>query len=842
MKTVTQNFKDAQKAPSPVMVRQVWYKRRYWQESTKSYIWETNWTQYTEDKIVQVSNVTWQLDIQTLNQFKTSNVTLTVENLKNQWRNDNPYGIFSPDATSPIYGYYPYWMKFQIRAGLQFGSSHTTEVVNIFTGVATEYTVDSATGAMQITLTGEEALVIGSNAESVSTTVTNEVLTGAVDGSNKVFTTAHNGVGIFSEVSDNGITKRAGTDYTISQLNDPLNPGKITFIAAPTAGHTVRGSYLYWKTTQKFEDLVTALLNQAGIPGGNQFVSPVTFPSNIINTHIWQVQADWNGGSLTAIDSASIPNSIEYLYSNAQTWNNATTGWTVATYNFGTPATFNNDGTGDYFLCNETSTDTSKGIYAYRSLTQLYGDWIMTFNFPADPGINGQARVVFGLIVGAVGTPAFPTVQLPFQNALVMDCQVLHGGTTFNNISMYLTDGSGSTINGSAFLNGVAFAFNTNYTIRVRARPNVSRTFDVYLNGVFLYTFSSSTTAGTIPTSNTYFGYFSKMQMTNGQKLYFLTNGISTPTTTTGQGVWVSAAVDFGATPNAWTQLLYTQTLNGGAVTYYTATSADNITYDAYVVLPGNQVPGSALRRYVQVKIVIDISNGDPVVTNASIGAVTSSTTITLANFTGMSCYDAITALAKFCNYEFGFDGSENFFFRPKNPGNTPVFTFTESDFGIRIVQKVNGYDRVYSKIRASYAGYLKDIADDGLNYQGPLPRSGYNLLQVDGGSILISSDADVATGLAGSFFNYYRLPRRRVKVQTKIIPQLDISDVVSASFQDLYPTRWFIGDTSTYVGDSSKSLYGPEEQVLQALNMKVVGMRIDTEAWQTEFDLEEVI
>ena len=44
---------------------------------------------------------------------------------------------------------------------------------------------------------------------------------GTGNGSNKDFTTAQPGVGIIVEVSLNGLKKKAGTDYTVSQMNDP---------------------------------------------------------------------------------------------------------------------------------------------------------------------------------------------------------------------------------------------------------------------------------------------------------------------------------------------------------------------------------------------------------------------------------------------------------------------------------------------------------------------------------------------------------------------------------------------------------------------------------------------
>lgn len=849
MKTVTQNFLDAQKQPSPVYVRQLWYKRRYWVESSKTYVWETNWTQYTEDKVVDVSDITWQLDIQTLNEFKTSNVTVTLDNLRNQWNPENPYGMFLKDAGSPSYGYEAYWTKFQIRAGLQFGSTETTEVVPVFTGVATDYNVDSETGAMQITLTGEEALLIGANAEAVSTTVTNETLTGTVNGSNTIFTTAHNGVGIFTDISDNGTSKRQGTDVTLSQLNDPSNPGKVTFLVAPAAGHTIRGSYIYWNASQKFETLVTSLLNQAGIPGGNQQVSPVIFASNIINTHTWQTTADWAvGTSLTAIDTTTLPNSIKVDFNNSS-------GQAVATGYGGSLSHWTQAHTGTAFWLEspagvdiEFTGGSVNGVTTYGSLYASQGNSVGGWRFSSTAANAGNMNANFAIYYFFMAS-SISTANGVNTGTLGYSIGLNIAGNR-NKISLLKhSNSSGDPTANATVLGTYTPAVDTNTHDYVIVRYPSGRMI-VYYDGVSIIdtTDTTYTAAGFVclylispdrnaggGLNNHDFGILGSGSF--GETIYFPANTIT--------GTWISGAVDFGSTPNAWTQFLHSETLNGGTVSYFTASSADNITYDSFLAVPSNGQIASTLRRYLKVKAILvstTASNQDPTTSTITVGSITASTVITLANFTGMTCYDAITALANFANYEFGFDASENFFFRPKSSGSSAVFSFTESDFGLRVVQKVPGYDRVYSKIRATYAGYIKDITDDGLMYLDPLPRFGYNLLDINGGNILISSDADVATGIAGSFFAYYRLPRRRVKIQTRILQQLDISDVVNATFQDLQPTRWYVGDTSTYIGDSSKTLYGPDEQVLPPLNMKVVGMRINTNDWLTEFDLEEVI
>ena len=109
MKTVTQKFTDNLLRPSIKVIRSVQYKRRYWNGST--YVWEGSWTSLNENAVASVSAITAQLDTLQQNEFKTSTVTAVLKNFRNEWRPDNPYGKFGPDATSPTYGYEPYFMK-----------------------------------------------------------------------------------------------------------------------------------------------------------------------------------------------------------------------------------------------------------------------------------------------------------------------------------------------------------------------------------------------------------------------------------------------------------------------------------------------------------------------------------------------------------------------------------------------------------------------------------------------------------------------------------------------------------------------------------------------------------
>ena len=81
------------------------------------------------------------------------------------------------------------------------------------------------------------------------------------------------------------------------------------------------------------------------------------------------------------------------------------------------------------------------------------------------------------------------------------------------------------------------------------------------------------------------------------------------------------------------------------------------------------------------------------------------------------------------------------------------------------------------------------------------------------------------------------------MKVRTKMMEWLDLSDTVSVTFNDNIPARpWTFGDTSVNFGDQSLYFFGDADQTAKNMLCKVVGYRHDTENKTSEFDLEEII
>lgn len=74
-------------------------------------------------------------------------------------------------------------------------------------------------------------------------------------------------------------------------------------------------------------------------------------------------------------------------------------------------------------------------------------------------------------------------------------------------------------------------------------------------------------------------------------------------------GTWQSATLDLGATVNALGGLTKTEILNAGTSAYFTRTSADGSTWDPWVAVSGSGQINSTVRRYMQARADLALSN-----------------------------------------------------------------------------------------------------------------------------------------------------------------------------------------------------------------------------------------
>ena len=826
MKSVTQAFKDWINKPGLIRSRSVYYKRRYWSQASIAYVWEADWTLIPESQVSRVDPVTAKLDLEGLNEFKVSNLNLVLRNDSNEWLDRNKDGKFGPNSTVPT-GYEPYWTKFKIHYGFEL-SDGTPETVCLFTGLATDFIPDVKTGIMSVRIEGLEAQLVKANAENVSTRIVEENM-GTGNGSTADFTTVQPGVGIIEYVSVAGTTKKPGTDYSVSQLNEKSLGAKITFetAAIPTAGQVVRITYRYWKQNRKVEDFVADLLTEAGIAGANQIIDPVVFSSIINNIFTQTTQTDWLAGTVSDIDLYKNAGDVSLDY-------NTTTQLTLLS-NFASSAgwwmTCGGSPVSNYY---EFTGGYLRGVLdanAIKLQSRNCGTWTMKYKFEE---VTNSPEIGFFFLCsnffkyggGGSNPDRYPnsyevrinktTVQLNF----------------WDNAQWLVGPGSWAVL-GSAALTGDT----SEHTVRVSRTPYGR--MRVYVDDVLMIDATHLSQSPYVPQYPYLIVRFQGTAWSRVDDLYYPNATLT--------GYYVTQYLDtLVTTPISWGKLKATHVVPlPSTIAYYTRVSADHVTWDDWVAVADNWQVMSALKRYLQVKAVftkLSSNDNEPTISELAIDYKNNQTLVSMGNFTGMTVYQAIQAFGKFSIYEFGFNSDETFFFRNRRADANVDIELAHGKNATEIVPQGNGYDKIYNEVQATYDAYVAIVKDDGLSPDSPSARFLKKRMTVDGGNILLPTDTDVASGIASMFYVYYSKPRKRFKATTKMLPHADLSDTVSLTWTDVNPERpWLVGNQDVAIGDDLK-LWGGGQEIADRILCKVVGVKHDTENEKTEFDLEEII
>lgn len=276
MKTISADYKAIQKSSLIYPVRKIELFRRL----ATGLGWELTPVDITTE-VVRLDRLSWKLDTDALNEFKASNIRIEVDNSERVW-----------DGTSSRFsGFLVYRSRIRITLGLKVND--IDESFPAFTGVIEDVNEDSSTPTVQLDVESIDALLRTQSGEAAGVLVTNELL-GVGDGVTAEFTTSQFPVGAIKEIRVGGEALRPGLRYSLSNLNDPLQPGKVTFISAqPGPGQEVRADYVVWKRDQEIHQVVNDLLATVPqVPVG--VVEPVVFDPPVEREVLHTLQGDFN--------------------------------------------------------------------------------------------------------------------------------------------------------------------------------------------------------------------------------------------------------------------------------------------------------------------------------------------------------------------------------------------------------------------------------------------------------------------------------------------------------------------------------------------------------------------
>jgi hypothetical protein len=331
-----------------------------------------------------------------------------------------------------------------------------------------------------------------------------------------------------------------------------------------------------------------------------------TFKSYIASTPLTDTdtgQSDFETGTLTNIDTTSVPGKISKKWFPIDTFADA-----EITTN---PAWTQHNGSGSWAVVSgalnypvRTSVADAFPYNIATPLTQVTGTWRTKAQVASiASGLNSVYRFYF-----MAGT--YNSSTRNYINSYYI--KISKG--IANGVGLWRTDAAGSETNLANSSDDVGTTYK-----ELRVTRNSSGVINVYLEQVLIITYTdtnitSSTnmafavegisTVGPPPLYNT--------GSTNFDDVYYSPTLDGTSTFSSSQAVYESAAIDQGSTISA--EGIFQATVVTPASTslaYYTATSADNVTYDAYVATSLNGAILSTARRYIKVKVVFTTPSDD---------------------------------------------------------------------------------------------------------------------------------------------------------------------------------------------------------------------------------------
>jgi hypothetical protein len=846
---VSQAFKDVwQKKQGGRDFRKVSYKRRYWNGS--AFVYEANWTDLDDSKIIGVGPIPMQLDTPRANVYRTSQISVRLDNTNNEWiQGTAPPSIFAADAIATL-GYRLYKTQVQVQFGY-LKQDGTKEYTALFTGLIVRSRPTSKDDEVVLEVTSRGLLLENADAEKVSFTFTLENCIPATgDGSNKVFETTSVGVDHLTDVQVNASSLTQGTDWRVDNLNQVVEPGvtgraRITFTTAPTAGHTVKASGLRWKTNQAIESLVADLCEEAGIISSERTIVPVTFPGGVSGSKTIDTEAQWEaaGAAKTNISTDAFPGSI------IRKWflqDNFTDGdytldptWTVHVNTGGTVSV----SSGKFTVTHPSTANGNILVSVPWRVAKNTGSWRFKVDkFGLDQlnpsSVGNDVRWYFFLDSNAF-SGNFPT-----GNGYAL--KVLGGGGGLGvpiQLVKYTVSGTVETVLASST------AFTSVGDIRVTR--DASGNFNVYDDGSLIMTATDTTHS-----TNTHMMLcVNQVNASTGVSSGFIIDEIhwtqeldgSAVAASDAAAVYESEEFDLLAAPTSWGILERTHVLNSGTITYSTAVaSISGGPYDAYVAVGGAGEILSALKRYLKIKVEITPASGSwtsPETQKLVANFQNTQVFVALANFSGQNCFDAIEVYAQISNYEMGLDGDGKFFFRPKDVTPSPILEINQENAIISVNEADQGFEDIINVGRVRYNGYFNEYDGADAGEASPTSEQEYGrIVQDEAYELLLANDVNIGRGRAQAIYEAGFRPKRKLRISTWIIPWLELSDVITVSVFD-HPLL-----KQTIAGDPLQAgfayfMAGEAQNVLaRDLDMKVVEYKPNLDANQAEMLLEEVL
>ena len=806
-------------------VRKVSYKRRYWNGS--AFVYEAEWRELAMRDFLDIGTKNEALDTVQANIFKTSNITLRLRNLDFRWSPYNTAGLFGADDVAEN-GYQAYRTMFKVEAGYTLADG-SDELPIQFTGYLVDFNMPPFGGVFEADIAGRALDLEEADAQEISDPVSDgEVSPSVGDGVITDFRTTAVGVAFIDSVYVGETLKVEGSDYTISDVNDVDQGALIKFKVPPQlADGDITWNGSTWKQNKKVEELAELLCDYAGIESADRTIEPVLFPSGAPGFKQISDQAGWENGSLLQnISAEAVVDSITRKWMLVDDFSNN---------NYTSPRAWTFSGSGTPSAASgylSVAMSPSQQYIMHTPLVAAAGTWRFRAKYTPSSTPGGQFNIFFQKLGTNYLSDGY-AIQYngPYDgvNPVVTLRRMLYTGGSYTYYSL-----------GTIFQSAVPSGWHE-WVITKSDTGEIK----VYYDNTLMLT-----------VTDTSFGsasYFAITGATAGDDystgeiddIYYAPLVLDGTAAFDGEpaAVYESEEFDLLEAPTAWGRLEVSEILNSGSIVYSTAVRDPSGTWDDWTEISGTGQILSDLKQMLKIRVAITPAAGSmtpPSCRSVKANFTSSTIFVSLAVFTGMNCWQALESLADKCNYEIGVDASARFFFRSKNTSTTPVLELDQRDV-VRVSSFKPGWKEVRNVSQVYYAPYRKKYDSSSLPETAPTSENifGERLLNKTMTGFLLANDADIATGMAQIGHDDRYRPRRRLRVDFRLIPFLELSDPIQLALY-INPI-----DEDTVFGDplQVRPMFGANYAVpLRPTLFKVLGANQQYQAGITSAQLEEIL
>lgn len=615
-----------------------------------------------------------------------------------------------------------------------------------------------------------------------------------------------------------------GVDYNVSRLDDP-RAAEIRIEVAPAAGVTPLVTGERWLEDQLAEELVEALCDEAGIPEAKRIIAPSLFPGGLSGQVTVNDQVDWEDATLNeGLETADEPGSVfipvplldASLYETIDDFDDG---------DFTSNPAWNQQGSG--------AASVSAGVL---SLGNAGGN--VALSVPRTDAI-GMWRLDIGAWAG-----------LPFVGLMLGGETLLGGGLPNANGYVFGRPGDGTPTIFWRIDSGTPTVLLTlpdpaNKTVYI-VRTSSGR-WDIYYDDGSGPTLEGSLVDATY-NSGSYVMVGNHQQTDTGTwELDFIGfRDAATPAV-------IEYEQDLGGAPTAFGTLESLVDLNGGEVTIRTTTKPLAGSYEGLSSLspgPSYGLISSSLQRFFKIRLEVKldpVTISSPRVHRMIANFTTNVVRIAVANFRGMSCLDGVELLARLLDYETGSTGEDVFYWRPKTVSPTPVLHLTVDNVISRLRNYSPGYDRVANVGFVRYGSHSEEYDGAAAGELEPTSETRFGRIVAtdDLSTFLTAADVNIAAARAQIIYERRHRPRKRLVLECKIVPWLEVGDVVRVTYytHPLYRGQTW-GDPLAVISRWRPWVaWGQPQNVLaRDLDCKIIGVQWQLLACRMVLTLEEVL